>query len=42
MVLWSVLFAGNLGRVSAYSVLALLMVSWSASYFAVRLRGTGL
>jgi hypothetical protein len=41
-VLYTLLFAENLGRVSSYGMIALLCACWSVSYFIVRLRGTGL
>jgi hypothetical protein len=40
-VIWGVLLADALGRISSLSSLALLLAVWSVSYFIVRLRGTG-
>ena len=40
-VIWGVLLADALGRISSLSSLALLLAVWSVIYFIVRLRGTG-
>ena len=41
IVIWSVLVADKLGRISSLSTFALLFATWSVGYFIVRLRGTG-
>lgn len=40
LALWQALFAANLGGVSSYATIGMLIASWSLSYFYTRVRGT--
>ena len=41
LAIWQMLFADKLGGVSSHTMIAVLVTSWSLSWFYTRVRGTG-